>query len=304
MLKGTSRSFATLKTHNMLPAAKLVLTFKEIAPALLLTATTEERLRIMIFGKWLIVFICIVAAISLTSCQKGTRNSQSATESTKQSSASGGAEAGIERIKPAPGTGNVQGKVFYNGKPVENIEVKLCETFNQYFGGCSGKSYTARTDKNGEYVITNVEPKVYEGLLARVFDTDSYVFAASGIAGLSSTKYEITADKTMFIAPTNLFKGDLKLLNPKAGAKVSAQNLELKWEAYPDAAYYKFSIYPEDSSISSPYINERVEGTSFGIDKPLQKGVYRWQVDAYNSADKKLAESSRDIKFTIIEGAG
>jgi hypothetical protein len=80
---------------------------------------------------------------------------------------------------------------------------------------------------------------------------------------------------------------------------VSPQNLELKWESYPDAAYYKFSIYPEDASITSPYVNERLDGTSFGIDKPLEKGTYRWRVDAYNSADKKLAESGDDIKFTI-----
>jgi hypothetical protein len=216
---------------------------------------------------------------------------------------SGSGEAGVEKIKPAPGTGNVQGKVLYNSKPVENIEVKLCEKFNQYFGGCSGKTYTARTDKDGEYVISNVEPKVYEGLLARVFETDSSIFAASGIGGLSSTKYEVSADKTLFVSPTNLFKSDLKVLNPKAGAKVSAQKLELKWESYPEAAYYKFSIYPEDSSFTSPYINERVEGTSYGIDKPLQKGTYRWQVAAYNSADQKLSESGDDIKFTITDGA-
>jgi hypothetical protein len=103
----------------------------------------------------------------------------------------------------------------------------------------------------------------------------------------------------LFVSPTNLFKGDLKLLNPKAGAKVSAQNLELKWEPYPDAVYYKFSIYPEEMSVSSPYVNERLEGTSFAIDKPLEKGTYRWQVNAYNSDDRKLAESSNDIKFTI-----
>ncbi len=209
---------------------------------------------------------------------------------------------GVEKVKPAPGTGNVQGKVLYNSQPVANIEVKLCETFNQYFGGCSGKTYTARTDKDGVYVIANVEPKVYEGLLAQVFATDSYIFAAAGIAGISARKYEITADKTLFIAPTNLFKGDLKLLNPKAGAKPSAQNLELKWEAYPAAAYYKFSIFPEDASVTSPYINERIEATAFALDKPLQKGVYRWQVEAYNSADQKLAESSSDIKFTITDG--
>lgn len=257
----------------------------------------------MIFNRQLVVCICLITAISLTSCKAGNKNSQSATESTTTSSSAGGTEVGIEKVKPAPGTGNVQGKVLYNSKPVENIEVKLCETFSQYLGGCSGKSYTARTDKNGEYVITNVEPKEYEGLLARVFDTDSYVFATSGIGGISSSKYEVSADRTLFVSPTNLFKGDLKVLNPKAGAKVSAQNLELKWESYADAAYYKFSIYPEDSSITSPYINERVEGTSFSIDKPLAKGTYRWQVEAYNNADKKLSENSRDIKFTIIDGA-
>lgn len=247
-----------------------------------------------------------MTAISLIGCKGDNKNSPSTNASSSSTPVTVGSsgEAGVEKIKPAPGTGNVQGKVLYNGKPVENIEVKLCEKFSQYISGCSGKTYTARTDANGEYVITNAEPKVYEGLLAQVFETDSYVFAASGIGGLSSTKYEVSADKTLFIKPTNLFKGDLKVLNPKAGSKVSTQNLELKWEAYPDAAYYKFSLYPEDMSITSPYINERVEATSFALDKPLQKGTYRWQIDAYNGADQKLSESGDDIKFTITDGAG
>ena len=266
---------------------------------------------------WLVACACVAAAISFAGCNALNRNAapdnvaantsttnRPATASASPSSETAGStEGGVEKVKPAPGTGNVQGKVFYNGKPVENIEVKLCEKFNQYFGGCSGKSFTARTDKDGDYVIANVEPKVYEGLMARVFDTGSYIFAATGIAGLSSAKYEVVADKTLFVAPTNLFKGDLKLLNPKAGAKVSAQNLELKWEAYPDAAYYKFSLYPEDASVTSPYVNERVEATSFGLDKPLQKGTYRWQVSAFNGANQKLSESDNDIKFTITDGA-
>lgn len=267
----------------------------------------------MIIIKWLTGCACIVTAVSLMSCAGANTSSPSTTDSTSATSSkkpdtasspvtTASAVAGVEKIKPAPGTGNVQGKVLYNSKPAENIEVKLCEKFNRFFGGCSGKSFTARTDKDGEYVITNVEPKVYEGLMARVFDTDSFVFATSGIAGLSSATYEITADKTMFISPTHLFKGDLKTLNPKAGAKVSVQNLELKWETYPDAAYYKFSIYSEDTSITSPYINERVEATSFGIDKPMQKGTYRWQVEAYNGANQRLSESGRDIKFTITDG--
>ncbi|HEX8160986.1 MAG TPA: hypothetical protein VF538_03885 [Pyrinomonadaceae bacterium] len=258
----------------------------------------------------LLTCICALTALSLTGCKGDGKSARPTSPSTNASSATaptpvsagGGGATGVEKVKPAPGTGNVQGKVLYNGKPVENIEVKLCEKFNRFFGGCGdGKTYTARTDAGGEYVIANVEPKVYEGLMARVFDTDSYQFATTGIGGLSTAKYEVSADKTLFVEPTNLFKDDLKLLNPKAGAKVSAQNLELKWQPYPDAAYYKFSIYAEDAGVTSPYVNERIDGTSYAIDKPLPKGTYRWQVTAYNGADQKLSESDSDIKFTITE---
>jgi 5-hydroxyisourate hydrolase-like protein (transthyretin family) len=210
-------------------------------------------------------------------------------------------ETGVEKVKPAPGTGNVQGKVLYNGKPAPNIEVKLCEKFNRFFGGCSGQTFTAKTDADGDYVVANVEPKTYEGLMARVFDTDSYIFATTGIAGLSSAQYEVAADKTLFVRPTHLFKSDLKLLNPKAGSKVSAQGLELKWQEYPDAAYYKLSLYPSDSSVTSPYIGQRVEATTFPADKSLPKGEYRVQLEAYNASDQKLAESAKDIKFTVTD---
>lgn len=252
----------------------------------------------MSVSKWMACCLCLFAAVSLMGCKIGSKQSNGSANSSTATEPERG-ESGVEKVKPAPGTGNVQGRVLFNGKPVENIDVKLCETFNRFLGGCGGQTYTARTDKDGDYVITNVPPKVYEGLMARVFDTDSYIFATTGIGGLSASKYEVNADKTLFVTPTNLYKGDLKILNPKAGAKVSAQNLDLKWEAYPDAAYYKFSIYPEEASVTSPYVNERVEATSFTIDKPLEKGTYRWQVSAYNSADKKLSESSDEIKFTI-----
>jgi hypothetical protein len=257
--------------------------------------------------KWSTACISLAAAIALTGCKDAGKDSRSAGEAASPPPAAPAniAEpaAGIEKVKPAPGTGNVQGKVLYNGKPAVNIEVRLCEQFSRYLGGCSGKTYTARTDKDGDYVITKVPPKVYEGLMARVFDTDSYIFAASGIGGLSAAKYEVSADKTLFASPTNLFKSDLKLLNPKAAARVSGQNLKLQWKPYPEAAYYKFSIYAEEPSVTSPYVNERTDSTSFSADKPLEKGTYRWQVEAYNDADQKLAESSRDIKFTVTPGA-
>src|SRR5687768_13194800 len=249
--------------------------------------------------KWVSAGLCLTAAIGLTSCKADSNNRTTNSESAANSGATQPNVAGVEKVKPAPGTGNVQGKVLYNSKPAANIEVKLCETFSRFLGGCSGQTYTARTDKDGDYVITNIEPKTYEALTARVFDTDSYVFATSGIAGISAAKYEVAADKTFFVSSIHLFKSDLKILNPKAGAKVSSAGLELKWEPYPDAAYYKFSIYPDDSSITSPYVNERVEATSYALDKPLEKGTYRWRVDAFNKDNRKLSESADDIKFTV-----
>lgn len=246
-----------------------------------------------VFARWCAVaLISAAATVSMMGCKTGSKSSSN-------SDAARPGEGGEEKVKPAAGTGNVQGKVLFNSKPAENIEVKLCEKFSRYLSGCGGATFTARTDKDGEYVVTNVPPKTYEALTARVFETDSYVFATTGLAGISSAKYDVVADKTFFVTPIHLFKSDLKTVNPKAGSKVSADGLELKWEAYPDAAYYKFSTFADDSSVTAPYINERVEGTSFSVTKPMPKGAYRFQVTAYNKEDRKLAESSNDVKFTV-----
>ena len=268
----------------------------------------------MTLTKKLLTGLCAAALAALAGCgglggsapagNTAAGNGNAAPPTTSNSNA-GAAEpvTGVEKVKPAPGTGNVQGKVLYNGKPAVGIEVKLCEKFNQFFGGCSGKTYTAKSDADGDYVVANVPPATYEGLMARVFDTDSYIFATTGIAGLSSAKYEVAADKTLFARPTHLFKSDLKLLNPKAGSKVSAQGLELKWQEYPDAAYYKLSLYPSDTSVTSPYIGQRVEAATFAVDKPLPKGEYRIQLEAYNGSNQKIAESANDIKFTVTDGS-
>jgi hypothetical protein len=212
--------------------------------------------------------------------------------------------AGEEKEKPEAGKANVQGKVFFNEKPAANIEVKLCEKFSQYFGGCKGQIFNTKTDAGGEYLIRNVPPGIYEGLTAKVFDTPYYVFATSGF--VASAKYKIEADQTFFAPDSNLFKSDLKLVNPRAGAKVGGNNLEVKWESYPDAAYYKFSIHADSSSgaqTNYDYINKRIDGTSYVLDKPLAAGTYRCVVTAYNGNDIKLAESPGDIKFTVDGGS-
>lgn len=238
-----------------------------------------------------IASVCLLAAFSFSGCAKK--------DGPARAVDSAAPVEGVEKVKPSPGTGNVQGKVLFNNAPVENIEVRLCETFSRFLSGCGGKIYTAKTDKEGDFVITNVPPKEYEGLTVRVFDTDSYVFATTGIAGIASEKYNVVADKTLFVRPTHLFKGDLQVVNPKAGSTVSGQDLELKWQPYQDAAYYKFTLSPDNHQITPPYINERVDAATFKVNKPLEKGSYRFKVEAFNSGDKKLSETPDDIKFTI-----
>ncbi|HEV7858056.1 MAG TPA: hypothetical protein VGO91_05460 [Pyrinomonadaceae bacterium] len=207
---------------------------------------------------------------------------------------------GVEKEKPAAGKANVQGKVFYNEQPAAGVDVKLCETFSQYLSGCGGETFTTKTDSAGEYLIKNVPPRIYESLTVKVFNTPYYVFATSGI--VQNAKYKIEEGQTFFAPDTHLFKQDLKLLNPKAGAKISANNIEVKWDSYPDAAYYKFSIYADSSSGAKTeydYINKRVDGVSYVLDKPLAPGSYTCTVAAYNGNDIKLSQSPDDIKFTV-----
>ena len=212
---------------------------------------------------------------------------------------------GVEKEKPAAGKANVQGKAFYNEQPAAGVEVKLCEKFNRFFGGCSGETFTTKTDPAGEYVIKDVTPRVYEGLTVRVFNTPYYVFATSGF--INNAKYKIDADKTFFAPDTHLFKQDLKLLNPKAGSKTGGENIEVKWDAYPDAAYYKLSLFADSASGAKAdydYINKRVDGQSFTLDKPLTPGKYTCKVEAFNGNDIKLAQNPGNIDFTVTGGGG
>ncbi len=211
---------------------------------------------------------------------------------------------GVEKEKPSAGKGNVQGKAFFNGQPAAGVEVRLCEKFSRFVGGCGGEQFTTKTDAAGEYLIKDVPPRIYEGLTVKVFETPYYVFATSGI--VQSAKYKIEEGKTFFAPDTNLFKQDLKLVSPKAGSKVGPEGIEVKWDSYPDAAYYKLSIFADTASGAKPeydYINRRVDGESFSLDKPLTPGAYTCRVDAFNGNDIKLAQSPGDIKFTVTGGA-
>ena len=209
--------------------------------------------------------------------------------------------SGTERQKPAAGKGNVQGKVLFNDQPVEGIEVRICENFSTILGiKCEGKTLTTKTDKDGIYVLADLEPKSYGGLTAKVFKSNYYVYPQSGI--MTAQKFAVTADQTIYARDINLFKDDIKVTNPKAGAKVDAQNLELKWDEYPDADYYKISLY-SDAGGTPPISNERVDDPSYSVAETLTNGKYRLKVEAYNANNRKLAETGDDIKFNVTGGA-
>ena len=66
-----------------------------------------------------LVWICILFGCNLTKKKTTSTN----TPNTDETEATG-----VEKVKPEPGTGKVQGKVFYKSKPAVGIEVKLCES--------------------------------------------------------------------------------------------------------------------------------------------------------------------------------
>ncbi len=249
-----------------------------------------------------IVFIC-----ALSGCQNSaTAPEENRTTTTTQSSdttSATPAETAVEAppqkelFKPAAGKGNVQGQVLWNDKPASNIEVTLSEKFSSILGA-SGKTFTARTDKNGDFVIKDVPPKEYEGLTARVFDTPMVVFMQSGI--LQAKKYTVEADKTLFIDPTHLFKSDLKILAPKASQTLKPGTAIIKWQPYAGATYYKFSLYPDQMSNSVSEYEVRVEGTSYQTAKPLTSDTYRIQIAAYNGNDHKIATGPDGYKFKVV----
>jgi hypothetical protein len=207
-------------------------------------------------------------------------------------------EDGTAKATPEAGKANVQGKVLFNGEPVSGVEVKVCQKFSRFMGDCSGDTFKTKTDAAGEYLISNVTAGVYEGLLVKVFDTNSYIFATQAL-GVSAAKYKFDADETYFAPVTNLFKFDLKVQEPKANASFAAADLKIKWEAYPNASYYKLSVSPAEYDSDSTISNEKVEGIEYVVTKALKPGKYTLTMSAYNGNDVKLSEIKERVSFTV-----
>ena len=65
-------------------------------------------------------------------------------------------------------------------------------------------------------------------------------------------------------------------------------NPTFTWEAYPDAAYYLFTIYDDQFDVVLEDI--RVEGTEYTLEgATLVTCNYYWKVEAYNADDVKIS---------------
>jgi hypothetical protein len=236
-----------------------------------------------------LVLVVGVAACGGSGGTKDERGSAAATTTTASSQK--------ERQRPAAGKGNVQGVVLYDDKPALGIEVKLCAEYSRFGSGCGEERYQAITDAEGVFVIADVPPKEYGALLVRVFDTDLEQFAQSGV--VSTKKYTVEADKTLFAETTHLFKADVRATAPASGSQVPPANLALRWEPYPAAAYYKVTLTAKEVTVTSPVVGQRVDGTSYTVPAAVQTGEYRLRIEAFNAKDHKLSETPDGYSFQV-----
>lgn len=200
--------------------------------------------------------------------------------------------------KPAEGKANVWGQVFFDSKPVAKIDVRLCEKLNSFTMDCSGKEYSALTDDSGEYLIADVDPLEYEGLIVKVFTTNFYLYETAGYGNLPK-HYTLSAGQTLFMNSTDLFKNDLKVTGPKEKSSMTADAVNITWVAYPNASHYTLSLLPQSSGDAAQIYDVKVEETSYKPQEALKPGEYTIILNAYNKDEKKIAQTNDYVHFTV-----
>jgi hypothetical protein len=202
----------------------------------------------------------------------------------------------IEVPDPKPGTGNVVGKIVWNELPAADLEVRLCDEIG-IATGCKGNPYETRTDGEGVYLFTDVEPGEY-ALAVASFDGNHWLYVTAGL-GISAKKYTVGAGETLRVPQQAIYKFDLIQTRPEEDAETAEARPTLEWEPYPEAAYYE--VYLTQEHGSPIFLNERTEASTISPGRDLLACEYTWQVEAFNSLGSKIAEQDGYSHFKVVD---
>ena len=194
---------------------------------------------------------------------------------------------------PAPGTGNVYGRVLWNGLPAAGVSVEICDDID-YFDGCTGEQYAATTGEDGMFLFADVTPMSY-GLEYEALESDGWIYITSGV--LDAAEFEVRADEALFAGDFDAVKYNMELVSPAADSAVHEAQPSLAWQPYPEAAYYEVSLSPERGS--SLFSSHELDGTSITADADLLNCSYSWYVKAYNAQGIQIAESDGSWYFDV-----
>jgi hypothetical protein len=163
-------------------------------------------------------------------------------------------------------------------------------------GGCEGAQYSATTDSNGQYVITEVAPGEY-AMVVRALDVDKWLYITAGL-GISARKYSVTAGQTLTVGDQSIHKFDLRQTYPAEDENINEATPTLKWDAYPAAAYYE--VYLTQEKGSAILLNQKTEENEFTLPNPLLACKFTWQVEAFNAQGVQIAEPDGYSHFNVV----
>lgn len=197
--------------------------------------------------------------------------------------------------QPAAGTGNVYGRLLWNGQPVVGATVRLCDEV-EFMGGCQGLEYSTATDDTGVYLFTDIDPITY-ALTYQEQGAEDWFYITSGL--LNAADFEVSAGQVLDAGDLNIVKYDMTLVEPADESRLSDPRPTLVWQAYADAEYYEIVLSPQRGS--SIFLFEELVETSIAPPVDLLNCNYGWYLRAYNSQGIQIAETEGIWHFDVVD---
>jgi hypothetical protein len=194
---------------------------------------------------------------------------------------------------PAPGKGNLTGQVRWNEIGTANTSMKICTEFS-WFGGCKGTIYSSTTDADGIYLFKDIEPGEY-ALTLKAFETNNWLYMTTGL--MTERMYTVKANQTTEVGVSDIYKSDLKALQPAEKAKVADARPVLSWEAYADATSYELWLNPDKGEAVAS--SEEMTANEYSPPRDLFNCEYTWKVEAFNKNGIKISEMDDYRHFTV-----